>query len=288
MTVLVSLPTRNQAQEELRAWSEVPDDLIDIGAAALALAALRFPGRDMTGYREHLDRLAAEVAMMARTVKPQRIEQITAILTEVISLRHGYKGDTTNYDSPDNANLIKVIERRCGLPVALGIIYIAAARANGWDAVGLSFPEHFLVRIEFGGRRAIIDPFAGGEILAVPRLRQILKDKLGPSAELKPEYYTPVGTRDVLLRLQNNLKLRFIRTGMDEAAAEVLEGMLLLEPTRAALWREFGLVLARLGEENRAIIALENYLTLANGDAGCHQAAMLVEQLKALSSIGTN
>lgn len=284
MTVLVSIPAKNQAQEELRAWSEVPDDLIDIGAAALAFASLRLPARDAFPYRESLDRLAAEVAQMARTVKPTRVEQVAGILREVIAVRHGYEGDDATYDSPDNANLMKVMDRRRGLPVALGIIYLAAARTNGWGAVGLNFPEHFLVRLEFGGRRLIIDPFARGEVVAVPRLREILKARLGPEAELQPEYYTPVSNKDVLLRLQNNLKLRFQRAGMDEAAAEILEGMLLLAPERAVLWREFGLTLARLSEEHRAIVALENYLTLTGDEPQNHQTALLIEQLKAVAA----
>ena len=288
MTVLVSLPTRCQAQEELRAWSAVPDDLIDIGAAALALAALHFPDCDTTPYREHLDRLATEVALLAQGLKPQRVEQIAAILTEIIAGRYGYQGDDVTYGSPDNANLLRVIDRKRGLPVALGLFYLSAARANGWDAVGLNFPDHFLIRIEFNGRRIIIDPFNSGSVVTVPRLRELTKSKLGPTAELKPEYYMPISTRDVLMRLQNNLKLRFIRAGVDEAASEVIEGMLLLDPGRAPLWREFGLLLTRLGEENRAITALENYLVLASDDSARHQTAILVEQLKSLSPSGNN
>lgn len=284
MTVLVSIPTKNQAQEELRAWSEVPDDLIDLGAVALAFASLRLLRRDTFAYREHLDRLGAEVAQMTQSVKPVRVEQIAAILREVIAIRHGYEGDEATYDSPDNANLMKVVDRRRGLPVALGIIYLAAARANGWSAVGLNFPEHFLVRLEFNGRRLIIDPFERGDIVAVPRMRELVKAKLGPEAELLPEYYLPIGNKDVLLRLQNNLKMRYVRAGMDEAAAEIMEAMLLLTPERAIWWREFGLTLARLGEEHRAIIALENYLTLSGDDPMRGQTASLIDQLRALTA----
>lgn len=284
MSVLVSLPTKNQPQEELRAWSEVPDDLIDVGAAALAFAALRLPERDLSVYREHLDRLATEVAQLARDVKPQRVEQIAAVLREVIAIRHRYEGDDASYDSPDNANLIKVMDRRRGLPVALGILYLATARANGWQAVGLNFPEHFLVRLEFGGRRLIIDPFEKGEVVAVPRLREIVKLKLGPQGELRPDFTMPVSNRDVLLRLQNNLKLRYVRLGMDDMAAEILESMLLIAPDRALLWREFGLLLTRLGQEHRAIIALENYLALSADEPSRHQTAALVEQLRVLTA----
>jgi len=286
MTVAINLPIRNAAQEELRAWSEVADDHIDVGAAALAFAALRLRERDTTTYRNHLDRLSAEVAEIAGVMKPQRVEQVAGILREVLNLRHGYKGDANDPDSPDNANLMKVIDRRRGLPVALGAIYLSVARANGWDAQGLSFPEHFLFRLEFNGRRVVIDPFAGGALVGAPQLRALIKEKLGPAAELRPDYYTPVSNRDVLLRLQNNLKLRFVRAGMEEPAAEVLEGMLLLAPDRAVLWREYGLLLARLGQEHRAIVALENYLVLGTDEPLRHQTAMLLEQLRSLTALG--
>lgn len=285
MSVLVSKAATSHAQEELRAWSEVPDDLIDPGAAALAFAALRLPQLDSSLYREHMDRLAAEVAQMARSVRPSRVEQVAGILREVIALRHGYQGEAPEAETPESANLMRVIDRRRGLSVALGIIYIAAARANGWEAVGLDFPGHFLIRLEMAGRRLIIDPAARGEVVAVPHLRTLVKDKLGPQAELKPDYYLPLGNRDVLLRLQNALKARFVRVGLDEQVAEILEGMLLLAPDRAVVWREFGLTLARLGQEHRAIVALENYLTLSGDDPQRHQALALVEQLRVLIAL---
>src|SRR3546814_8592275 len=42
----------------------------------------------------------------------------------------GYHGDTESYDDPQNADLVRVIDRRMGLPVSLGVLYIHAARAQ--------------------------------------------------------------------------------------------------------------------------------------------------------------
>ena len=55
--------------------------------------------------------------------------------------RFDYRGDSETYDDTQNADLIRVIRRRRGLPVALGILYLHAARAQGWPAVGLNFPN---------------------------------------------------------------------------------------------------------------------------------------------------
>ena len=59
--------------------------------------------------------------------------------------RYGYDGDRLSYDDPRNADLMAVIDRRRGLPVALGILYIHAARAAGFEARGLEFARPFSV-----------------------------------------------------------------------------------------------------------------------------------------------
>ena len=46
-------------------------------------------------------------------------------LAEVIARSYGYRGDSDTYDDLQNADLVRVIERRKGLPVALSILYLA-------------------------------------------------------------------------------------------------------------------------------------------------------------------
>ncbi len=88
---------------------------------------------------------------------------------------HGYGGDVENYDDPANANLIRVIERRRGLPVALGILWLHAARAAGWAAHGIDFPGHFLLALTGRGEQRVVDVFAGGAALDARDLRALIK-----------------------------------------------------------------------------------------------------------------
>ena len=113
-------------------------------------------------------------------------------LNEIILLKHGYSGDELTYDDLQNANLMRVMDRRKGLPVALGILYMHAGRAQGWDTVGLAFPGHFLIRLADGPERLILDPFHGGQICGATELRGLLKATAGQESELLPEYYAPV------------------------------------------------------------------------------------------------
>lgn len=263
----------DEARAVLERAGRQPDDRIDLAGTALALAALDRPRVRLGWYREHLDALAAGVAAEARRGPPA--------LTEVIAGRYGYAGDTRTYDDLQNANLMRVIDRRRGLPVALGILYIHAARAQGWAAAGLSFPQHFLVRVAAGAGPAILDPFHGGHAVGPAELRALLKGIAGPAAELRPDHYAPVGDRDVLLRLQNNIKLRLLQEDRAPEAAETLGAMLTIAPEHAALWREAGIINARIGNPGAAIAALERFLALGRDERLLHEAAVLLQHLKA-------
>ena len=128
----------------------------------------------------------------------------------MIASAYGYRGDSETYDDLQNADLARVIERRKGLPVALSILYLHVARAQGWEAEGLAFPGHFLIRVEIDGARHVLDPFNDGLVRAA-ELRALLQRVLGPQAELSPEHFDPVPDRDVLLRLENNVRLRLAK-----------------------------------------------------------------------------
>ena len=252
---------------------------LPLGQAALALAALDRPRVDLARYHRHLGSLAREVAEAAKAAPD--IERRVAALNAVILGRYGYHGDTLSYEDLQNANLMRVIDRRKGLPVALGILYIHAARAQGWDMAGLAFPGHFLLRLAERGERAILDPFHGGRVREAAELRDLLKAIGGNAAELEPQHYAEVSDRDILLRLENNLKLRLIESRQLEKALAVISAMQLFAPDHAELWREAGLVNAELGNLRAAIGALERFLALASDAAARHRTAALLQKLKA-------
>ena len=245
-------------ERALRAVGSLADDEIDLADTALLLGALDMPKASLAGYRDHVERLGDDVAALARAGEPleRRRRHVNAVLFDA----HGYAGDAESYDAPENANLLQVIDRKAGLPVSLGILYIHAARAQGWAVDGLAFPGHFLVRLEEGDRRVIVDPFHRGQMLEAGHLRGLLKQFQGADAELQPGHYAPVGNRSILLRLQNNIKSRALQASDGARAAAILERMLLIAPDAGGLWHELGVVRARLGTIKGAVEALERSL----------------------------
>ena len=262
------MTVQTDTYDDVRTLLELGEEAYDLAEAALLLAARDTPATDLEPYYSHLKSLYTSVEERAnqdgldeRNVTP---EQMASGLAAVICDVFRYRGDEETYDDLDNTNLIRVIDRRKGLPVTLGILFIAAAKAQGWNAAGLNFPGHFLIRLEsLDGTRSIIDPFHGGNVLDTPALRDLLKVVVGPTEELDSRHYRPVSYRDILMRVQNNVKTRRLDLGQMDQALSALQSMQILMPDSAALYREAGLLHLRLGQMSHALQALETYLTRA-------------------------
>jgi len=248
-----------------------------IGEAALALASLDRPRVALARYREHLQALATDVAAAALAIDETGRARA---LSSVIAGAYGYRGDNLTYDDLQNANLMRVIDRRKGLPVALGILYLHAGRAQGWEMMGLAFPGHFLLRLEGGGGPTILDPFHEGAVKDAAELRALLKSVAGAQRELAASDYAAVPDREVLLRLQNNMKLRLLQSGRGEAALAVIESMLAMAPDRAELWREQGTVNASMGNLGAAIRALEASMERERDSSRRFATAALLQELR--------
>lgn len=227
----------------------------------------------------HLDAVAADAAAMLEEGEGD-VETIAAALNHAILDRSGYHGDSESYDDIQNANLFRVIERRCGLPVTLGIIYIHVGRALGYQVDGLAFPGHFLIRLEASGGRAILDPFFGGVQRDAASLRDLLKTVQGQDAELDPAYYEAVADIDVLNRVQNNIKLRLMQADRKQEAATVCETMLMYNPRDAVLWREAGLLHADTGNMRAALAALSNFVDIVPESSERRQIMALMRELR--------
>jgi regulator of sirC expression with transglutaminase-like and TPR domain len=268
-----------QCARFLRELGELNAPLLPIADAALALASFDRPRVGLARYTRHLRTLARDVGHRAGGAAS--LEARANALNEIMILKHGYTGDELTYDDLQNANLMRVIDRRRGLPVALGILYLDVARAQGWDAVGLGFPGHFLIRLADRAGRVILDPFHGGRVLDASALRELLKAIAGQEVELSPDHYAPVPDREVLLRLQNNLKSRLLQGQRHEEAVRVIETMRMLAPDLAELSREAGVIHAQLGNMKAAVRSIEDFIARAPDGTARHEAAVVLQQLKA-------
>jgi regulator of sirC expression with transglutaminase-like and TPR domain len=231
---------------------------LDIGKAALLLANLELPTKILGRYLDKLDLIVSDTTKAARGTRD--LADRIMVLSDILFKRHGYRGDIDTYYDPQNANLMRVIDRRKGLPVALGILVVHAARSQGWDITGLNFPGHFLLRLTESGEHAVINPFDEVRTLSSEDLQHILARVHGQHVELQPQFIQPVSDRDILLRLQNNLKYRALGDGNSTRAIEVLESMIIIAPRNVDIMAELVSLETSEGHYRSALGRLDLFL----------------------------
>jgi regulator of sirC expression with transglutaminase-like and TPR domain len=251
-----AMATQMELESILGQLAGQDDSSFDAGEAALAVSALDHLGVDLARYRKHLDDLSAAAAARAAMGPAEA-------LADVISGLYEYQGDRHTYDDMKNADLVEVIDRRRGLPVALGILYLAAARSLPARVSGLAFPGHFLMRIEQGTDRVIIDPFDNGRTMTTSTLRRLIKRIHGPSAELEPSYFEEVSPRAIVIRLLMNSRIRAAKVGDAARATELVRRMTLVAPEDARLWAELAELHASRGNLVAAASAFEHSIARA-------------------------
>ena len=281
-TVALSAPSiapatpANSALDILRRAAQQKDSDINLAEAALALAVTQDPQLDPEPARQHLATLVQHLKDFGSL---NHLHDQVRALRHVLGTLHRYHGDDAVYDSLEGANLIHTIERRAGLPVTLGIIYLHVAEALGWTMRGLNVPQHFLLELESLDGIIVLDPFCTGVTIRPSQLDGLVaEDDIEDNADII-DGIARMTKRDVLLRLQNNVKRCQLAAGRAEEAIETLKTMLLLAPRREDLWREVGLLQADTGQMRAAITSLEMVGLLAPAGA-TQQANQLLQQVR--------
>lgn len=271
---------RAQARLALDAIGQMPDSELDLAGAALQLARIDAPEADWKAARDHLSELARDAVAVAADRPGDDPAVRAGALAGLMDGRWHYAGDRDSYDDPANANLIRVIERRRGLPVALGILWLHCARAAGWEVFGVDFPGHFMLALPGRKGQLILDVFAGGQPADARSLCALIKRVEGPKAELRPGLLAPMAARSVLLRLQNNIRARRFDAGDTAGGLTVLEDMLRIAPDFAALWREAAVVNQRLDCVGAALRCYERFLDLVPEGEAASRVRLTVDKLR--------
>lgn len=278
-------------QQQINFIGAFTDESICLSSAALGLSSMG--KQPMHFYTSHLaelsDAVSAYYASIAggdtyadeTGIKSQDdIKKKLRSLQAVIYEQYRYQGNYDHYEELENADLCSVIERKKGMPIALGIICMHVAKAQGWNAEGIALPGHFVCRLEANGERIIFDPFNHANTVNAVDLRRLLKQALGPDAELKPEHYEPLSNRRTLLRLQNNIKLRQVEKHNYLDAITTLDSMRKIDPSEASLLLDVGQLYARVNQPEEAITALSSYLTQSSSQYGRSKASVLIQKMK--------
>jgi regulator of sirC expression with transglutaminase-like and TPR domain len=244
--------TREEAEHALAGLGRRTEAEFNLFEAALLCAVHDDPARDAGFARAIANEAIDRVASRLKRQLPDEA------LADALCGDLDFSGDVMTYDDLANADLISVCERRKGLPVALGVLFLTAGRACGLDVAGADFPAHFLLRLESNEGPLALDPFAGGRVVLPSELvRRALHAGLPPrAADDLDRLMTPVSDRRVLVRLQNNVYARAFHQGDFGRAERAAIRRALLAPDDHRPWIDVASAREALGALNGAIEAM--------------------------------
>lgn len=222
--------------DDIAALGLLEDESIELDSAALQIAQLDHPDTSLDPYLDLLGAITDRVAVVGADAASPRDR--AAALALVFSDEYGFRGDRQTYDDPDNADLIRVVDRRRGLPVSLAILYAAAARRVGWEADVLNTPGHVLLRVGSETEPVLVDAFNGGGVLSSEQLAALLRGVLGPEVRPTNEHLAPMTNRQVLVRLLLNQATRAEAGGKPGRALELYRRITGFAPSGGHGWWE--------------------------------------------------
>ena len=241
------------------------DARIPLARACLLIAQDAYPQLDVERYVGEIERMAIRLrgGLPANSGAEKRVVALNQFLYEDM----GYWGNTDDYYDPRNGYLNEVIERKTGSPITLSILYMELGRRIGLPLEGVSFPGHFLVRLQLRGGMLVLDPFSGGapqsEDELRSRVKRVIPDGVAddlPAAELPlDQFLEPATNRQILSRVLRNLKGIYRKADKPERMLDVLNRMLLVTPDASAELRDRGYIYQRLECYRAALKDLTDY-----------------------------
>jgi regulator of sirC expression with transglutaminase-like and TPR domain len=274
--------SQNAAQQRIyQAFTAlVMDDesKIDLAQAALLIACVAYPDLDPVPALTQLDALARRVKellslsendnLSALINAENAISPLTVItaINQVLFAEEHFHGNKKDYSNPNNSFLNKVLEEHTGLPITLCVLYMEVGKRVGIQIDGMGFPYHFMVRYHWLTGNIYVDPFAEGLIMNEQECMERLQTITRHHAPLHPRWLEPVTSRQILIRILNNLKGIYINKNDFEHALTISDLIIILLPHAGIEQRDRGFLHLELKHYGKAIKDLQAYLELDPDD----------------------
>ncbi len=209
----------NEAKQNLRTWNDTGAEYILEGATYLA--KFQFPDITLESIDKEIDKIKQDVWLELNNnlTALEKIKIINYILFEI----HKFRGNSSNFYSPQNSFINQVLETKRGNPISLAIIYLAVADKLNIPVYGVNLPKNFILAYKDEYRQYdsedetedilfYINPYNKGAVLGKREIDYFIRQQ---NLESKKEYFVPCTNKDIIVRLINNLilsyrKLQFI------------------------------------------------------------------------------
>lgn len=213
----------------------------------------------------------------------QRIEQLLHFFYQ----EQGFHCDYREYFHSKNLMLNRVLDKKCGMPAALGALLLQLASGLDLPLYPVNFPTQLLLRaevtLESGRRENRFINLWNGEYLSFTEMEKLLEGEMGAGTPLSREFLRIAEKEELLERLETVLKMSLTREGRFEEILRVIEYRLAEQPDDPYEIRDRGMVLASMECYQAAIDDLSYFIDQCPDDPS---AAMLKMEMPVLEKHG--
>ena len=166
--------TKKPQTDPFFSFANLDSNEVELATGALLIAQSEYRELNIENYLYQLDEMADVVRerIQEATLPEQHITELNRYLFE----EKGFTGNIDNYYALGNNFLNFVLDKKTGIPITLGVVYIEVGRRAGLPLVGVNFPGHFLVRYQREHLDILLDVFENGSFMCEDSLRAKLQE----------------------------------------------------------------------------------------------------------------
>ncbi len=166
-------------------------------------------------------------------------------LIDILYQQQGFKGNWQSFFEVENVLISKVLARRKGIPISMGIVFLDVLKSCGFDAQGICFPSGFIIRINLENEVLYFDPFTG-ELPSWDDLELRVRGQLGNHAQLTLDMLKPDDNKTIIKRFINVMKAAYIQADILALGLLCSDILLRIDPDDAYEVRDRGFIFQQL------------------------------------------
>ncbi|MDE0468926.1 MAG: transglutaminase-like domain-containing protein [Candidatus Poribacteria bacterium] len=274
--------TKKSQTDPFSSFANLDNGEIQLATGALLIAQSEYCELNIESYLHQLDEMADVVRerIQEMTLPEQHIAELNRYLFE----EKGFTGNTDNYYALGNNFLNFVIDKKTGIPITLGVVYIEVGRRAGLPLGGVNFPGHFLVKYQCEHLDILLDVFENGAFMTEDALRAKLQANFDEVVLLEPNMLAEATDKEILARILRNLTRAYTLLENYDKALTATERITWLLPNVAADYRLLGYLYYKNHAYSEGITAFEKYLQLAETPPDATAVERNIQHLEKLLS----
>lgn len=212
-----------EIEKDLKIWLAGNGD--NLQEACLLINRIHYPSYNYDFVKQFISEISLDCWLLLYNASTPA--EKVFVLNQIFFQKFGFKGNTENYNHPDNSFFSRVIETKRGNPITLCCLYSIVAQRLGIPIFGVNLPHHFVLayceelsdlanqikqndqpldRNKFGKVLFYINPFKLGITMSKIQIEEFLKTNSIPE---QTSFFEPCTNIEIVKRMLRNLQFAY-------------------------------------------------------------------------------